>query len=323
MAENMMPGGVPLGKLPISPQATPGPEIGIPIQPGTPVPAVGPNPLEKYFRQPKIYITLPSKGAYWPPGSIEMPENGELPVYAMTAKDEMRFKTPDALMNGQATVDVIQSCFPNIKNAWVLPILDLDTLLIAMRIATYGETLELTSPVPVTGEDKAFSIDMRTILDKFINVSYDNVVTHSGLNITIQPLTYLQFTKTALKSFEEQRIFQTVQDKEMPEDEKISTFNASFAKLTSLTIDVIKNSIAQIQVDGQIVVDVNQISEFIDKADKEFYAAITAHIDVQKKKFEVEPMRVESSEEEQKQGVPKTYEVPIAFDQSNFFVSGS
>ncbi len=30
-------------------------------------------------------------------------------------------------------------------------------------------------------------------------------------------------------------------------------------------------------------------------------------------------MRVESSEEEQGQGVPKTYDVPIAFDQSNFF----
>ena len=33
----------------------------------------------------------------------------------MTAKDEMMFKTPDALLNGQATVDVIQSCIPAIN----------------------------------------------------------------------------------------------------------------------------------------------------------------------------------------------------------------
>ena len=31
--------------------------------------------------------------------------------------DEITFKTPDALLNGQATVDVIQSCIPNIKDA--------------------------------------------------------------------------------------------------------------------------------------------------------------------------------------------------------------
>ena len=44
----------------------------------------GPNPLQKYFRQPKIYLSLPSKGHWYPEGAIEMTENGELPVYAMT-----------------------------------------------------------------------------------------------------------------------------------------------------------------------------------------------------------------------------------------------
>lgn len=320
MAENMMPGGVPLGELPISPHNQPGPQIGNPNQPGNPVPKVGPNPLQKYFRQPKIYITLPSKGAYWLPGTLEIPENGEIPVYAMTAKDEMRFKTPDALMNGQATVDVIQSCIPSIKNAWLLPILDLDTILIAMRIATYGERLEITSKVPVIQEEKAFTLDMRTLLDKFMNVTYENILDHEGLQITIRPLTYAQFTKTALKSFEEQRIFDAVKDEDMAEDKKISVFNEAFTKLTSLTIDTVKQSIVQIQVEDQIVTDENQISEFIDKADKNFYNAITDHVAKEKKKFETEPMVVEATDEELKQGVPKTYDIPIAFDQSNFFV---
>ena len=29
------------------------------------------NPLKKYFRQAKVYITLPSQGKYWPEGSLE------------------------------------------------------------------------------------------------------------------------------------------------------------------------------------------------------------------------------------------------------------
>jgi hypothetical protein len=75
------------------------------------------NPLNKYFRQPAIYVSLPS-GTNYPPHVVTPQQTGELGVMPMTAKDEIRFKTPDALMNGQGVVDVIQSCVPDIKDAW-------------------------------------------------------------------------------------------------------------------------------------------------------------------------------------------------------------
>ena len=95
------------------------------------------------MRQPKIYIKLPSNGEFWPQGSIQPTETGEYPVYSMTAQDELRLKIPDALMNGQAMVDVIENCIPNIKNAWVMHNIDMDIILIAIRIATYGEKMKL------------------------------------------------------------------------------------------------------------------------------------------------------------------------------------
>ena len=91
------------------------------------------NPLSMFMRQPKIYIKLPSGGLFWPNGSLELSETGEYPVYSMTAKDELMLKVPDALMNGQAIVDVIQHCVPNVKNAWKIPTIDLDIILIAIR----------------------------------------------------------------------------------------------------------------------------------------------------------------------------------------------
>ena len=51
---------------------------------------------------------------------IDMTSTTELPVSPMTAMDEIKFKTPDALMNGQGVVDVIQSCIPDIKNIPIL-----------------------------------------------------------------------------------------------------------------------------------------------------------------------------------------------------------
>ena len=111
------------------------------------------NPLNKYFRQPSVYIKLPSDLGY-SKDVIDMTSTTELPVSPMTAMDEIKFKTPDALMNGQGVVDVIQSCIPNIKNAWEIVSYDLDTVFIGIRIATYGETMDITYTVPNTTEQK-------------------------------------------------------------------------------------------------------------------------------------------------------------------------
>ena len=92
------------------------------------------NPLKQYFRQPAIYIKLPSQGQFYPEGALDMPPNGELPVYPMTAIDEITYRTPDALFNGNATVNVIQSCMPNIRDPWSIPAMDVDTILVSIRI---------------------------------------------------------------------------------------------------------------------------------------------------------------------------------------------
>ena len=60
------------------------------------------NPLTQYFRQPAIYVKLPSNGQHYPEAALNMPANNELPVYPMTAIDEITYRTPDALFNGNA-----------------------------------------------------------------------------------------------------------------------------------------------------------------------------------------------------------------------------
>lgn len=277
------------------------------------------NPLKKYFRQPKIFVNLPSKGRFYPPGSIDYPENGELPVYAMTAKDELTMKTPDALLNGQATVDVIQSCVPNIKDAWQMPSIDLDALLVAIRIATYGENLEITTKVPSIGDERTFVADLRKILSKLMSVDYNDTIELNEMTVKIRPLSYKEFSTTSIKTFEEQRIFKLVNDNEIPDEEKLVRFNQSFKKLTDITIDTLNYCIHKIVLDDQEVVDRNHIKEFVANTDKEFFTYITEHLNNERKKFQIEPMRVISSEEDVEKGAPAEFEVPITFDQSNFF----
>jgi hypothetical protein len=279
----------------------------------------GANPLSKYFRQPKLFIKLPSGGKFYNKGAIDMPENEELPVYSMTAKDELIMKTPDALLNGQATVDVIQSCIPNIKDAWQMPSIDLDAALIAIRLATYGEIMTLTVKTPVTGEEKNMEVDLRVLLDQFSNLEYNSQVPVSDMIINLRPLNYREFTKGALKTFEEQRIFNLVNNERISDEDKLQAFTNSFTKLTQLTVDMISKGIASIEVGEEVVTNRAHIDDFIKNADKNFFSAITKHLEEEKKKFTLKPLIARATPEEIEQGVPATYEVPITFDQSNFF----
>lgn len=277
------------------------------------------NPLTKYFRQPKVYVTLPSQGRFYPEGAIDYPDNGEIAVYAMTAKDELTMKTPDALLNGQATVNLLQSCIPAIKNAWLMPSIDLDALLIAIRIATYGETMDLTVNVPGIGEERKFDVDLRQLLNKLVTVNYETDLQVNDLKVSLRPLSYKEFTEASLKTFEEQRIFALVNDQTVSEDEKLLKFNESFLKLTQLTVDTIGKCISTITIGDTVVSNPAHIKEFVDNADKEFYSYVSEHLEVQKDKFAIEPLKVHSSDEDVEKGAPKEWTIPITFDQSNFF----
>jgi hypothetical protein len=279
------------------------------------------NPLKKYFRQPKLFIKLPSSGNFYPPGVLEKTENGEYPVFAMTAKDELIMKTPDALLNGQATVEVIHSCFPNIKNAWMIPSIDLDAILIAIRLATYGEKLEIEVTIPVINDRRTFEMDLRQVLGNLLDAAYDNeVVAGQGITAFIRPLTYKEFTQSAIKTLEEQRIFSIVNNNDIDDQKKIEMFNASFKKLTNINIDMVTASVVKISSPDGETSDPAFIKEFIDNADKDFFKSIMDHLEVQKNKFAIQPQKIFTTEEDQAGGAPAEIEVPITLDAANFFV---
>jgi hypothetical protein len=278
------------------------------------------NPLIKYFRQPKLYIKLPSSGNFYPPGALDKTETGEYPVYAMTAKDELIMKTPDALINGQATVEVITSCFPAIKNPWIIPSIDLDAILIAIRIATYGEKLDVTVTIPVIEDSRTFVMDLRIVLGDLLNGAYDQEVRiNDHITAFLRPLTYKEFTQTAIKTLEEQRIFTIVNNESIDDQKKMEMFNESFRKLTDINIGMVSSSVVKIVTSEGETSDVGFITEFIDNADKDFFKAIMDHLEIQKSKFSIKPQKIITTAEDQEAGAPKEIEVPITLDASSFF----
>jgi hypothetical protein len=136
------------------------------------------NPLTQYFRQPAIHIRLPSQGKFYPQGTLAMPPNGELPVLPMTSVDEITYRTPDALFNGSATVSVIQSCIPAIRDPWNMPSTDMDAVLVAIRIASYGHGMDISTTCPACEEAEDVTVDLRRVNDSLSVGNYDEKPYH-------------------------------------------------------------------------------------------------------------------------------------------------
>jgi hypothetical protein len=275
------------------------------------------NPLANYFRQPKLYIQLPSHGNFYPEGALDSSQNDEYAVFAMTAKDELMFKTPDALMNGQATVEVIKSCVPAIKQPWLMPSIDIDAVLIAIRIASYGESMEVNSGCPECGHHNEYNLDLLSFLDKSNGFTYKDTVSVGQLTIKLRPYNYKELTKAAIKTFEQQKLISIVTNEDLSEEDKIAKFGESFVNLTRLTVDVVVNCIESVETPDGIVSDKEMIREFMENTSSEIFNLVNDQVREMKDLMALKAHDVECQECSHK------FTVEVAMDQTNFFVVGS
>jgi hypothetical protein len=279
------------------------------------------NPLQKYYRQPAIYINLPTKGRYYSADVYAPTATGEIPVLPMTARDELSFRTPDAMMSGQATVDVIRSCMPNVLDPWQLVNYDIDIILLALRIATYGETMDITAVVPVVNESMTQSVNLPALLDTVRNIAIDdNAVTKQGFRIKFNPLTYKEITQSQLLAFEQQKTMSSVNASQMSEEEKNKRFTESFKKLTDVNWSILQDSIQQITTpDGVVVSDKEQINDFLSNCNSKIVLEIQEELGRVRNQANFKPLKFKSTEEQIKRGAPVSFDVPLTFDSSNFF----
>lgn len=271
------------------------------------------NPLSNYFRQPKIWIRLPSKGKYYSADSLDRSANDEYPVFAMTAKDELLFKTPDALLSGQSTVEVIKSCIPAIKDPWNMPSIDVDVCLIAIRLATYGESMDVSVSCPKCNEENDYALNLRIWLGQFEDFEYIDTVDVSPLTVKIRPYSYKEVTKASLQTLEQQKLVSIATDDSIPDEEKLSRFQAGFIKLTDLTVDLIAGCITRIESPEGAVSDPKIIKDFLDNAPKDVFEKVHSHVSEIKKKIELKPQEMKCAHCEHE------FVTPITMDQSNFF----
>lgn len=278
------------------------------------------NSLSAYFRKEELKISLPSKGAFYPPGTLELDSNKEVGVYPMTALDELTLKTPDGLLSGESTFKVIRSCVPAIKDPWQMPSIDVDSVLIGIRIASYGPNMTVTSTVPKTKSKQDHEINLMGLLDSRKQPIIDTkVMLGNGVTIVVKPSSYREMQSIRRETFEKQRLSRTINNSDMDEEAKEKEFNKIFANLTMLNVQTLTDNIDTIVTPEGTFNDMASKQEFVNNVELKHVNMIRKKVDEINVIGSLPKYKVQTPEEDVKKGAPESYEVPVMLDNSDFF----
>lgn len=270
------------------------------------------NPLRQYFRRPSVMLKLPSGGKDYEPGVIDMPPTGELPVFPMTAIDEITVKTPDALFNGSAITELIKSCIPAIKEPWSINSTDLDAILIAIKSASGGNELDIESQCPECTTVNSYAVNLVNVLHQMKAPDYDKTLNIGDLKIKLKPLDYRQMNEASMAQFDMQRAFVDI-EREQNEEEKNKKGQEALKKVTELTMKILSKAIEYVDTPSARVDNKDHILDFLRNCDKTMYTTIRDYNSDLKAKTELPPLEIDCPE------CKHHYKQPFTLNSADFF----
>ena len=272
------------------------------------------NPLIAAYRKPALYVSLPSGGKFYKP-KPKLSVDGEIAIYPMTARDELVYKTPDALFNGEATFSVIRSCVPDIQNPNQMPVNDLVVILLAIRQATKGKDLNVDIKCPKCEELNMLAVDGNRLLSTAQKMPDDNTLKlENGFTIELKPYNLEDRTTLQIQQVKQRKMLQALTNENLDEESRTKLFGQTFVELAELTVDLISNCIISVATGEEKISDHYMIKEWLQTITKDDYESIKTKVETLSKDSLDTNMKAQCTE------CGHEWKTKIDLDVANFFV---
>ena len=275
------------------------------------------NPLKHLYRSKTVYVQLPSKGKFYkkPP---KFSVDGEIGVMPMTTNDELKLKSPDALFNGEAMFDMLASCVPDIENPREIPACDLDVLVFAIRIATSGDEMEISSECPHCENTHEYEVNLTRFMASAKEMELDPTVQiDENTTVHVRPYSLESRMKTQIQQFHAYRMESMLNGGDISQDRKVELFNDALAAASSISVELVATNITKVELksgeDVTHVEDYNHIYEWVTNMDSSMYKKIIGHI------RKLSDANIEKEVVLKCAGCNKEYRSDIDLDPTNFF----
>jgi hypothetical protein len=230
------------------------------------------NPLNQYFRIPKLYVKLPSQYAFYTEHMVEHTATGEVAVYALTAMDQILLKTPDAVLNGETLLQIFRNCVPGIKDPGSLVEPDINTLMVAIRIATSGAQMEYHTQCPSCNTEHTFDVDLSHILESQQMIDPPSPVDLNGeLIIHVRPYNFRQRHQQLLQDVEQAQAVRMLENNsEVSDTERSAQIAKLFRSMTERTFELLAQSVTSVTIvkTQDTVTNPDHIREFVQNLSK-------------------------------------------------------
>lgn len=240
------------------------------------------NPLLSKHRIPKVYCSLPSQLQFYPKDSVEVTVNGEVAVYALTVKDQILLKTPDALLNGDTLVQIIQNCVPAIKDATQLVEPDINTLMVAIRSATNGPMWSWDCVCPNCNKELNYEFNLGNLIDTQIKTEWNPIVNlQNEYEVKIRPFNFKQRHISILNEIEEAKANRILASKsELDADDQAIEMTKIIDRISSGLLELVSMSVMSVTIvsSNEVVDNPDYIKEFVFSLSKAEADAISTKI---------------------------------------------
>jgi rubredoxin len=206
---------------------------------------------------------------------------------------------------------------PNIKNAWQIPAIDLNTILVAIRIASYGNDLEIDTQCPHCEAENSFGVNLRGVLDQMTVPDFSKSLNSAGIEIYFKPLSYEQQSAINTAQFEQQRVLSQLPSSDLSEEEKTKMLNDTLEAITKITIQAITYTISAIRTPSALVTEPEFIREFLVNCDHALYAEIRKHAINLRASDDLQPLVIKCPD------CGTEFKQPFTMDTASFFGNAS
>jgi hypothetical protein len=227
------------------------------------------NPLQQFFRQPSVYLRLPTNGRWYTNDMVEMTEDRELAVYPLSAMNDIMLNTPDAMLNGQALENVIRDCAPGIKNVKKFMLPDLEALFLAIKSASNGGKMDIDRKCAKCNAENTYELNCQHLLDSATSLNDSDLTIRFGddLIVYVTPYDFEMRQLFMKREFEEEKLFRniTAQGDAIDEITKASMMAESVERLSKVTFNLVSRSIEKILMvkSNTVVTDRDHINEWL------------------------------------------------------------
>jgi len=227
------------------------------------------NPLQQFFRQPALYLNLPTKGRWYTPDDVETIDGNQLAIYPLSALNDIMLNTPDAMLNGQALESVIKDCAPGIKNPKKFMLPDLEALFVAIKSASNNGKVDIEKTCPNCQAENTFELNCQNLLDLMTYIDENDLTIKFGdeLIVHVTPYDFEMRQIFLRREFEEEKAFRLINDQgdKIDEIDKAKLLAEGVERLSRLTFSLVSKSIEKIVLvkQNQTVTNREHINEWL------------------------------------------------------------